>query len=514
VFGVAAMLSKPSTVVLPLVLLLCEWWEQGRWQRGDLLRVTPFFGFALGMSAMTVIEQHRRVQGAGAAGWQLPLAKRLAIAGKLVWFYVAHVLWPAKLMFVYPRWDTTAGSISSWLPLAGVIAVGVLLWTCRRKPWARAGLFGMGFFVVALLPVMGFFNVYYFRYSFVADHFQYLASIGVITLGVAITARLVRERSAQVVLGLAVGVVLLALSWQHGAAFQNDRALWRDTLTKNPECWLAHNNLGVALDNQGKVTEAIAHYEQALRAEPDYAETHYNMGVALEQTGRIKQAIGQYEQALQINSDYAEAHNNLGNALAQAGRIPEAIEHLQQALRIKPDYAKAYNNLGNAFLQEGNVKEAIAHYEHAVRIESDYAQAHRNLANALFRLGETRLAMEHYEQALRVEPSNAETQNGLAWLLATLTPADGGDPIRAATLARQACDLTHNAEPNYLDTLAAAYAAEGHFSDAVVTAQKAIDLARSSGQAALVKDIEARLELYRSGRAYSPSTGVTSPSNH
>ncbi len=181
-FGVAAMLSKPSTVVLPPVLLLCTWWEHGRWQRRDLLRVTPFFGSALAMSVMTVVEQQRWVQRAGMAGWRLAPAERLVIAGKTVWFYAAHLLWPATLMFVYPRWNVSADSALPWLPLASAIALGALIWTRRRQPWARAALFGMGFFVVALLPVMGFFTVYYFRYSFVADHFQYLASIGLIGL--------------------------------------------------------------------------------------------------------------------------------------------------------------------------------------------------------------------------------------------------------------------------------------------------------------------------------------------
>ena len=261
------MLSKPSTVVLPLVLLLCAWWERGRWQRRDFLRVAPFFGLAMAMSAMTVVEQHRWVQRAGAAGWQLAPAERLVIAGKTVWFYAAHVLWPAKLMFVYPRWDVSAGSASSWLPLAGVIAVGAFLWMCRRQPWARAALFGTGFFVVALLPVMGFFNVYYFRYSFVADHFQYLASIGIITLAVAAAGRLVRERGRAGRAGCGgCRPILVVLSWQHCAAFQNEGTLWRDTLAKNPGCWMAHDNLAKILILQGNLPEAREPLRRSARA--------------------------------------------------------------------------------------------------------------------------------------------------------------------------------------------------------------------------------------------------------
>jgi protein O-mannosyl-transferase len=398
--GLAALLSKPSTVVLPLALLLCVWWERGCWRRVDVLRVIPFFALALGMSVLTVIEQHGQILREGTSEWKLATAERFVVAGKAVWFYAFKVLWPVRLTFVYPRWDIEAGSFSSWLPLAGLVAVGSILWAWRRQSWARAGLFGCGFYVAALLPVLGFFDVFYFLYSFVADHFQYLASVGLIALvtsGAATAGRRVGRSGGHLVAvaTLTAPMVLAILTWREGRVYRDAKTLWRDTLAKNPRCWMAHTNLGNVLQSSGRIAEAEEHYEQAL----------------------------------QIKPDYAMAHNDLGVALIAAGKPETAVGHLEKALQIKPDLVEAQDNL--------------------------------------------------------------------AWLLATLPPSLGGDAIRAVRLARQACELTGYRVAAHLNTLAVAYAAAGQFTDAIDTAEKAVDLARSAGQRTLASEIEARLQSYR-----------------
>jgi protein O-mannosyl-transferase len=470
VFGAAAMLSKPSTVVLPLVLLLCAWWERGRWQRSDFLRVAPLFGFALAMSAMTIAEQHRWVQRAGAAGWQLAPAERLIIAGKTMWFYAAHVLWPAKLMFVYPRWNVSAGSALSWLPLVGVIAVSLFLWMCRRQSWARAGLFGTGFFVVALLPVMGFFNVYFFRYSFVADHFQYLASIGIVTLAVAAAVRLVRERGAQVVMGVVVAAVLVVLSWQHCAAFQNDGTLWHDTLAKNPDCWMAHDNIAKILILRGNLLEARDHCEQALRLNPNDADGHNDLGIALQGLGNVPEAVSHFERALQIDGNYAQAHNNLGLALVQLGNVPEAMRQYELALQVFPDFAEAHYDLGNALLQQGKLREAIHQYELAVRIWPDYADAHFNLGLALWQMGKPLAAIGHYKEALRINPGLPEAHVNLGIALLRF-----GNTQDALTHFAEALRLQPS-DPNTHYNLGKALALTGRTPEAIEQFEQALTL--------------------------------------
>jgi tetratricopeptide (TPR) repeat protein len=483
-FGAAAMLSKPSTVVLPLVLLLCAWWERGRWRRSDLLRVAPFFGLAAGMSLLTIIEQQRHVLRAGAVEWQLGPVERLAIAGRAIWFYAGKVVWPVGLTFVYPHWDVTTSSWLSWARLAGLLAVGVTLWKYRRRGWCRPVVFGAGFFVVALLPVLGFFDVFYFRYSFVADHFQYLASAGIIALATGGGVVLCQQagsvgRTAGAIVAAIVLLTLGVSTWKRTFVYQNPETLWRDTVNRNPGAYMAHNNLGVVWLQAGKVTEAT----------------------------------GQFEQARRLKPDDAQAYINLGNVSLRIGKMPEAIEQYEHALRLKTNFAAAHTGLGLALDRVGNVSEAVWQYEQALRLKPDDAEVHNYLGLALKKMGKVRGAAWQYEEALRINPDYLEAQNNLAWLLATHTPAEGGDSIRAVALAEQVCKLSEHGVANYLDTLAAAYAAAGRFDDAVDAAQKAIELARTGSQTNLVEKIEGRAQLYRAGHAYDQPVDTTTPTS-
>jgi protein O-mannosyl-transferase len=478
--GAAAMLSKPSTVVLPLVLLLCAWWERGRWQRRDLFRVAPFFGMAAGMSALTVIEQRGHVLRAGTTAWKLGPAERLVIAGKAIWFYATKVLWPVHLTFVYPRWEVDASSLWSWAPTVALAAAGVALWQYRSRAWCRAILFGGGFFVVALLPVLGFFDVFYFRYSFVADHFQYLASAGIIALATGGGAVLCERtgsvaRYAGAMVAAIALVTLGASTWKRTHVYQNLETLWQDTVARNPGAYMAHNNLGVVFSQAGKIQDAVREFEQARRLKPDDAQAYVNLGGVSLRTGKLQEAIGYYEQALRINPHFAAAHKGLGVALARTGNQSEAAWHYEQSLRFKPDDAEAHSYLGLALKRLGKIPEATW----------------------------------QYEEALRIDPDDLDAQNNLAWLLATQVPAEGGDPVRAVALAERTCKVTDNRVASYLDTLAAGYAAVGRFDDAIGTAQKAIELAHSGNESNLVEKIEGRAQLYRAGRAYYQPTGAT-----
>ena len=444
----AAVLSKPSTVVLPLALLLCVWWERGRVRWTDFARTVPFFVLSLLMSVLTIVEQRQQIAVQRTAEWSLGIAERFIIAGKDVWFYAAKILWPVNLAFVYPRWATTAHSIGSWMPLAGVVAVAIVLWNWRRQSWARASLFGVGFFLVALLPVLGFIDVYYFRYSFVADHFQYLAGLGIIALAAAGVARVLeRNRLWQTPAGNAMCAILLAvlagLTWGQARVYRNNETIWRDVLAKNPDTWMAHNNLGLVLEDQGKPAEAKEHYEATLRLKADYPEGYNNLGNALVHLDRAPEAIAQYEQAIRIKPDYAEAHNNLGVALLQKGRVDEAITHLEKALGIESDYADAHNNLGNALVEKGRFDKAIIHYQKALEIQPDFAEAHYDLGNTLFRQGNVDGAISHYQKALAIAPDHVRARDNLGWIFLQMGRADD-----AITQFQRALEI----QPDYADT--------------------------------------------------------------
>jgi tetratricopeptide (TPR) repeat protein len=416
-----ALLSKTAVVMLPVVLLGCIWWMRGRVRREDFLRSLPFFVLSLVMGLVTISFQYPRAVG-GHAPQTEGFFTRLAVAGSTPWFYLYKTLLPINLTVIYPKWDIDASPWTAFAP--GIILLGCLTWFWRRrKSWARPLLFGLGYFVVTLFPVSGFFHQSFHLYSFVADHWLYHSIAGVIALvvaaGVEICRRLGhRGRSVGVVVGVGVMIALGAATWDRACVYAADQTLWRDTLTKNPKAWVAHDNLGIDLEHAGKIEEAIAHYEQALRIEPDYAEAHYHLGNALAQTGKIEEAIAHFEQALRIEPDDAEAHYNLGNVFLREGKVSDAIGHYEQALRSNPDYAEAHYNCGVALELVDRMRDAITHYEYALQIKPDYAEAHNNLGIALKKAGMIQEAMAHYEQALRIKPDYAEAHYNLGNALA------------------------------------------------------------------------------------------------
>ncbi len=280
----------------------------------------------------------------------------------------------------------------------------------------------------------------------------------------------------------------------------------------DPDFADAHNNLGLCLFQEGRVNEAIAHYQRAVEIKPDFAEAHKALGDCLFQTGRLNEAILQYQKAVEIKPDYAEAHSNLGYSLFQAGRVNEAIAHFQRAVEIKPDFAKAHNNLGGSLFQAGRVNEAIAHFQRAVEIKPDYAEAQYDLGCCLLllRTGRANEAFAHLQKALEIKPDLAETfdpavNNNLAWSLATDPDVSKRNGALAVKLAEGACRRTHFQETTMVRTLAAAYAEDGRFDDAIDAAQKAHALAFKSGEYELLGKIQEQLALYHNHQPYRES---------
>ncbi len=366
---VCALWSKTVTCSLPAALALLTWWKSGRLDRRDAVALAPLFAIGAAMGLVTVwVEKH--IAGATGAEWALSFGQRCLLAGRAVWFYAGKLVWPAHLAFIYPRWNLDTAAAWQYTFPAGALAVLAGLWVAQRRIGRGPAVAGL-FFVGTLMPALGFFDVYPFRYSFVADHFQYLAGIGPIALVIGAVTSFARKAGAPARHGACVagGVLLLTLgisTWKQAHIYRDLETLWRDTLRKNPGAWLAHSNLGVVLHNQGETGEAVLHYEQAARSRPDLPELHYNLGNALAELGRLDAAISRYRQALQIKPDYVDARNNLGVALARAGRVDEALAQWEQALRVAPDLAEAHDNLGKALAMQGRAAEAIAHFRRAL----------------------------------------------------------------------------------------------------------------------------------------------------
>jgi len=414
-----ALLSKTVTCSLPAVLILLIWWK-GRVERRDVLALAPLFVLGVALGLVTVwLEKHH--VGASGSEWALSVGERWLVAGQAFWFYASKLFWPRTLVFIYPRWEIDPGAAWQYLFPLAVLVLLAALWLLRTR-LGKGALVAVLFFGITLAPALGFVNVYPFRYSYVADHFQYLASLGVIAYTASgIAYGLGRcnlwYTPAGNVLCAALLLTLGTLTWGQTHAYRDSETLWRDTLAKNPDAWIAHNNLGVLLENQNRETEAQAQYEEALRLQPDYVEAHNNLGFALSQAGHIEEAIAQFKAALRIDPTDIEARDNLGNALARTGKPEEAIAQFELVLRINPDYVDAHNNLGTVLLQAGKVQEAIGHWETVLRINPDYAEAANNLGVALARLGRAPEAVERWEQALRLKPDYADAHYNLGMAL-------------------------------------------------------------------------------------------------
>ncbi len=419
VCALLAILSKPSTVMLPVALLLSWWWLTRTWRWSYLGWLSPFLALSLAASLWTIWEQKFHA-GAVGSEWNYTLMERGIIAGRAAWFYLGKLLWPHPIIFVYPRWQVTAGDLFALIPFLLALIVLFVAWR-RRAGVGGPVFFALAYFAALIFPVLGFFNVYYFRYSFVADHFQYLASIGPLALAAAGWSALLPAhfnwRHPAYALAAAV-VVGLALTSRHETfSYRSNETLFRRVIARNPGAGMAHNNLGNALLADDRIDEAGAHFQIAQRLNPRDADATNNVGSVLAARGDHAGARVQFERALQLQPDHFDAHNNLAGALASAGRWNEAVKHYAEAIRLKPDFANAHYNWGNDLFRRGEVAEAAKHYARAVTIEPAFALAHYNLGVALAELKQPAGAMEHYRRAIDLMPDNADAHQNLALLL-------------------------------------------------------------------------------------------------
>jgi protein O-mannosyl-transferase len=362
-FFLLALLSKTVTATLPGALLVVLWWKRGRLSKSDFLYLAPWFLVATLAGILTAWVEVKLV-GAQGNAFALTIAQRCLLAGRVIWFYTAKILWPSNLMFVYPRWNLDGASITQWGYSASVIVVLAILALMRHR--SRAPLAAGLFFIGSLLPVLGFFNVYPFIFSFVANHFQYLASVGIITIFSASVATLL-SCLGNIAQRIGWGLCLLlliglgCLTWRQCEIYSNAETLYRDTLDKNPACWLAHNNLGTLLAKSGRSREAIDHFQQAIDLKPDYGDAHSNLALALHLAGDLPQAISHYQKALQyLQDDDPQLHYDFGIALAQNSQMQESIEQLERAVQLSPDYAQAFWSLAREYETTGQDSKAIA----------------------------------------------------------------------------------------------------------------------------------------------------------
>jgi Flp pilus assembly protein TadD len=385
-----ALLSKSVTASLPAALLLVLWWKRGRVSPKDVFALVPFFGLGLAFGLHTAWMEKFHVGALGEL-WDFSFADRMLIAGRALWFYAGKLLWPSEIVFVYARWQVDDAVWWQFAYPAGAFAVLAGLWLARKRI-GRAPFVAVAFFAGTLFPALGFFDVYPMRFSFVADHFQYLASIGIIAMAVAGAHALIQRRASARLryAGYGVAALVLAilgtLTWVEQGKYENQETLWRDTIRKNPRAAIALNNLGSILAERGRHDEAVEYYSRALAVSPEDEEALINLGLALQEMGRLDEAIAQYGRALALNPRQAQAYNSLGIALVMQNNVRDGVTAFAQAIRVRPDFADAWSNLERVLRREESFDEAM------------------ELGAAYERAGKHRRARFLYEVMLQVRP--------------------------------------------------------------------------------------------------------------
>ncbi|HSW46178.1 MAG TPA: tetratricopeptide repeat protein, partial [Phycisphaerae bacterium] len=483
VLFLCALFSKTVACTLPVALLLILWWKRDRISWRDIIPLLPMFAIGLALGLVTVAMERMHV-GAVGREWSLSWIERCLVAGRAVWFYLGKLLWPHPLIFIYPRWHIDGSVAWQYLWPAATLGTLLALWFARRRI-GREPLIAALFFVVTLGPALGFINVYPMRYSFVADHFQYLASIGPIAGLTALLAMLVRKavgvtqrtrvqtplllKTAKVAAGaLLAGLVVLA--WRQIGQYDGEETLWIETLERNPGAWMAHNNWGKVLAEKGRVNEAIDCFTTTVKLNPEYAEGYYNRGTVYGATGKSDQAIHDFSVVIELNPRHAKAHNNRGNTYSGMRSFDLAVRDFDKAIELQPDFAEAYYNRGNTYSSMGNFERAIQDFGKAIEVLSDYAEAYRGRGNAYRATRSFERAIRDFNMAIEQKPDYAE-----AYVDRGNTYSDAGSPENAMRDYGKAIEVRPNFAEAYYSR-GTANVAMGNLNRAILDLNSAIEL--------------------------------------
>jgi tetratricopeptide (TPR) repeat protein len=487
VLFLAGLMSKPMLVTGPFILLLVDYWPLRRFEKPSpvtsaedpkiekhkpgtknlWLEKIPLLVLSAGACAITFMVQKR----ATGAIPPLPLLWRVQNALVSYVIYIWKTVWPTQLAIFYPHpndaltiWQV-AGATTL---LLGITLAAIVL--RKQRPYLFTGWF---WYLGMLAPVIGLVQVGEQGH---ADRYTYLPHIGLFLLAVWLVADVITRREAKAPYAVAAaGVLIVAFAsaaFVQASYWRNSETLWTHALAVTSENDCAHNNLGYLLADRGDLDGAISHFEAAARIRSLRTDRHYNAGSA-----------------------YIEM--NLADGLAQKGQSDEAMVHYDQAIRLEPNYADAYYNRGNVLFANGRVDEAIADWEKSLQLKPGDADAHTCLGNALLRQGLPNEAIAHYEKASELAPEDPRSRNNIAWLLATSSDPAIRNGAGAVAFANEAVELSGGREPSFLRTLAAAYAENGQFAEAVASVRQASVIAVMQGKTELANRLEKDLVLYR-----------------
>jgi tetratricopeptide (TPR) repeat protein len=535
VFFIMGLLSKSTVVTLPFVLLLLDYWPLNRSSAEAenspplflrwlwlILEKWPFFLVSAGGCIVTVLSQPDVVT----AVHGFSLSWRAGNSLMAYVDYLSHTIYPVGLALVYPRPEEhlPAGRVAVSALILLVITLGAIVLR-RKHPCLPVGWF---WYLGMLVPVI---DIMQTGDQTRADRYTYLPQIGLcIMASWGIGGLFGTSRHKNIVLGGAAALILsslLAVAYVQASYWKNSISIWTRTLACNPNSYIAHCNLGIALADEGNLSDAVQNFNRALQLNPNDAKSINNLGKVLTSQGKFDDAIQDFDRALLLNSNNVETLNNLGVTLADQGKLDDAIQDLDRVIKLNPNDADACYNLANTLVQKRDFDDAIQYYALALQINPDLPEAQNNLGLTLAREGKVDDAISHYQQAIELKPNDAEALSNLGGVLAAAGKLD-----ESAQYYAQALQLKPN-DPNALDNMGVALARQGKLDEAIRDferaiqlnpndasaqnnlgialagqkkmdeaiqhLQQALSLAESQNNATLEESIRARLKLYQNG---------------
>jgi len=518
------LMSKPTVITLPFVLLLLDYWPLGRFENEQCIKNTeepsrelpnsffqrrafyplilekvPFFALSVLSGIVTFFSQQ---SGETVVGMQhLPIISRIGNAVISYGKYMGKMIWPSRLAVFYPH--SYVSTIPVWqIGISALMLLIISLFVIRLFHSHKYLAVGWLWYLGTLVPMIGLVQV---GTQAMADRYSYLPFTGLfIIIAWGAPELLRRLPHSRIVLALAAVVLLSAMmvrTWVQTGHWQNNCTLYSHAIAVTKNNSKMNYNLAVTLYDQGRFDEAIMHYREVLRIEPQNFKAHIHLGITLFEQGQYDEALEHFNMAVRLDPDSQEGHYNLGSALLLQSRLDEAAEHLQEAIRIKSE-PKTLNKLGTVYLRQGRADDAIIYYEYSLELKPGQPQVHRDLGVIFHQKGNFERVIYHWQKALEFDPDNIELMNNLAWILATNQDTAFRNPEKAIRLAERACKLSNYEIAGSLDTLSAAYAAAGRFPEAIATAEKALEMVQSQEQANLAEDIRKHLTLYKAGEPY------------
>jgi Flp pilus assembly protein TadD len=549
---VLGLMAKPMLVTLPCVLLLLDFWPMRRFHpaggaaaRPGSLRFPPtslskLIGekvplVILSVAFVGLAAMAQRRAGALPSLGVYPLDMRLVnVAFSYVW-YLQQAIYPWNLAVFHPFAPATFAA-ALLATVAVVLVAGITLLVLRQRHRAPYLAVGWLWYLVTLVPVCGIMQV---GPQAQADRYAYIPLVGIFCLiawGIADLSGRLRYRSLIAALASVLLAFLAITSWTQAHSWHDTLTLWEHALAKSGSSMHVHLHLAIELKRRGALPQAIEHYEAAVRISPDFEPARHGLGVALIEAGHAEEAIPHIRAAIGLSPELHTGHNDLGVALLRQGAIEEAVREFEVAQDLQPAAAGPRTNLGLALLRQGKAEEAVAILKEALRLEPEFAQGqytlglalaiqgeweratacfraavqgqqtnvqyHRDLAYSLYRRGGLQEARAEYQECFRLEPRWTEKALRSSWMLSS-DPRPGRRWGKLALVeAEEVQQAVEKDDPRVLDAMAAAFAENGRFSEAVAAARKAARLAATAGDRRLAGKIEERLRLYEKGQAY------------